>query len=60
MIVGEPIGSRDKIIEVVDQVLRIVRCRRRGLAVWGGWIMAGRALAPVGQDHAHCRVDRQQ
>jgi len=49
IIVGEPIGSRDNIIGVVDQILRLFGVVGVALAVWGGWIMAGRALAPVGQ-----------
>jgi signal transduction histidine kinase len=47
VIVGEPIGSRDTIIGVVDQILRLFGIVGVGLAIWGGWIMAGRALAPV-------------
>lgn len=49
IIVGEPIGSRDNIIGVVDQILRLFGVVGVALAVWGGWIMAGRALAPVGR-----------
>jgi len=49
VIVGEPLGSRDKIIEVVDQILRIFGVTGVALAVWGGWLIAGRALAPVGK-----------
>ncbi len=48
-VVGEPIGSRDNIINLVDQVLRFFGVVGVALAVWGGWIMAGRALAPVGR-----------
>jgi signal transduction histidine kinase len=48
-VVGEPIGSRDNIIGVVDQVLRLFGVVGVALAVWGGWIMAGRALSPVGR-----------
>ena len=48
-IVGEPIGSRDNMISLVDQVLRLFGVVGVALAVWGGWIMAGRALAPVGR-----------
>jgi signal transduction histidine kinase len=49
VIVGEPLGSRDKIIEIVDQILRIFGVTGVALAVWGGWLIAGRALAPVGK-----------
>ncbi len=49
IVVGEPIGSRDNIINLVDQVLRLFGVVGVALAVWGGWIMAGRALAPVGR-----------
>ncbi|MEJ7900922.1 MAG: HAMP domain-containing protein, partial [Thermomicrobiales bacterium] len=48
-VVGEPIGSRDNMISLVDQVLRLFGVVGVALAVWGGWIMAGRALAPVGR-----------
>jgi len=48
-VVGEPLGSRESIIGVVDQVLRLFGVVGVALAVWGGWIMAGRALAPVGR-----------
>lgn len=48
-VVGEPIGSRDNIINLVDQVLRFFGVVGVAFAVWGGWIMAGRALAPVGR-----------
>ncbi|MBA3276409.1 MAG: HAMP domain-containing protein, partial [Chloroflexia bacterium] len=47
IVVGEPIGSRDNIIQVVDQILRLFGVVGVALAVWGGWLMAGRALAPV-------------
>lgn len=49
IMVGESIGSRDNIIDVVDQILRLFGVVGVALAVWGGWIMAGRALAPVGR-----------
>ncbi len=49
IVVGEPIGSRENIINLVDQVLRLFGVVGVALAVWGGWIMAGRALAPVGR-----------
>lgn len=47
VVVGEPLGSRNNIIEVVDQVLRVFGVAGVALAVWGGWLLAGRALAPV-------------
>ncbi|MBA2467916.1 MAG: HAMP domain-containing protein [Chloroflexia bacterium] len=47
IVVGEPIGSRANIIQVVDQILRLFGVVGVALAVWGGWLMAGRALAPV-------------
>lgn len=46
-VVGEPIGARDNIIGLIDQVLRLFGVLGVALAVWGGWLMAGRALAPV-------------
>ena len=49
VIVGEPLGSRDQIIEVVDSILRIFGILGVVLAVWGGWLLAGRALAPLGR-----------
>jgi two-component system OmpR family sensor kinase len=49
VIVGEPIGSREKTIDVVDSLLRLVGAIGVGLAAWGGWVMAGRALAPLGR-----------
>jgi signal transduction histidine kinase len=47
IVVGESLGSRDQIIEIVDQILWLFGVLGVGLAVMGGWLIAGRALAPV-------------
>ncbi len=49
VIVGEPIGSREETIDVVDSILRLVGAIGVALAAWGGWVMAGRVLAPLGR-----------
>jgi signal transduction histidine kinase len=49
IVVGESLGSRDTILDVVDQILRLFGVAGVGLAIWGGWLMAGRVLSPVGK-----------
>lgn len=47
VLVGEPLGARGVIIELVNNVLLIASIAGIALAGWGGWLLAGRALAPV-------------
>lgn len=47
VLVGESLGTRDRIINLVNKVLLVTSVAGIGFAVWGGWILAGRALAPV-------------
>jgi signal transduction histidine kinase len=47
VLIGESIGSQDQLISRINQVLQIAGAIGFALAVWGGWILAGRALAPV-------------
>ncbi len=49
VIVGESLGARDQIIDVVNSILRIFGVFGVAIALWGGWLMAGRALAPLGR-----------
>lgn len=49
VVVGEPLGFRNAIIGVVGQVLRLFGVVGVVLAVGGGWLIAGRALSPVGR-----------
>lgn len=47
VVVGEPLGSREKLIEITDQSLFLFGIAGGLLAIWIGWLMAGRALTPV-------------
>ncbi len=47
IVVGEPLGSREKLIEITDQSLFLFGTAGGLLAIWIGWLMAGRALTPV-------------
>lgn len=47
VLVGEPLGNGDRIISLIYKVLQIASVAGLGLSMFGGWILAGRALAPV-------------
>jgi len=47
VLVGEPLGNGDRIVSLIDSVLQIASVAGIALAGFGGWILAGRALAPV-------------
>ena len=47
VLVGEPLGNGDRIVSLIDKVLQIASVAGIALAMFGGWILAGRALAPV-------------
>lgn len=47
IVVGEPLGTGERIIDLVNNVLLIASIAGIALAGWGGWLLAGRALAPV-------------
>ena len=47
VLVGEPLGNGDRIVSLIDNVLQIATVAGIALAGFGGWILAGRALAPV-------------
>jgi signal transduction histidine kinase len=47
VLVGEPLGNGDRIVSLIDNVLQIASVAGIALAGFGGWILAGRALAPV-------------
>lgn len=47
LVVGEPLGSREKLVSITDQSLFLFGTLGAVIAVWIGWIMAGRALKPV-------------
>ncbi|MBA2247417.1 MAG: HAMP domain-containing protein, partial [Chloroflexia bacterium] len=47
VLVGEPLGNGDRIVSLIDDVLQIASVAGIALAGFGGWILAGRALAPV-------------
>jgi signal transduction histidine kinase len=47
IVVGEPLGSREKLIDIADQSLFLFGTAGGLLAIWIGWLMAGRALTPV-------------
>lgn len=49
LVVGEPLGARAKLISLADQSLIMFGLAGVLLAAWGGWLIAGRALAPVGK-----------
>lgn len=47
ILIGESLGSRDRITSLINQVLQIAGAIGIALAAWGGWILAGRVLSPV-------------
>jgi len=47
LVVGEPLGAREKLTSLVDRSLLIFGFAGVVLAAWGGWLIAGRGLAPV-------------
>ncbi len=47
LVVGEPLGARDKLTSLADQSLLMFGIVGVVLAAWGGWWIAGRALDPV-------------
>lgn len=47
ILIGESLGSQDRIMSLIDQVLQIAGAIGIALAAWGGWLLAGRALSPV-------------
>jgi signal transduction histidine kinase len=46
-IVGESLQRQDDVIKLFNQLLRTAGAGGVLLATWGGWLLAGRALAPV-------------
>jgi len=47
ILIGESLGSQDRIMALINQVLQIAGAIGIALAAWGGWLLAGRALSPV-------------
>src|SRR5690606_883185 len=47
VIVGESLERQEDVLEVVNRLLRTAGAAGVLLATWGGWMLAGRALAPV-------------
>ena len=47
IVVGSSLQTQQTLMELVNQILKIAGVAGVGLAAWGGWIIAGRALAPV-------------
>lgn len=47
IVVGSSLQTQQTTMGLVNQILRIASIAGVGLAAWGGWIIAGRALAPV-------------
>lgn len=47
ILIGESLGSRDRIMALTNQVLQIAGAIGIALAAWGGWLLAGRVLSPV-------------
>ncbi len=47
IIVGESLKRQDDVIKLFNQLLRTAGAGGVLLATWGGWLLAGRALAPV-------------
>lgn len=47
ILIGESLGSRDRIMSLINQVLQIAGAIGIALAAWGGWLLAGRVLSPV-------------
>lgn len=46
-IVGESLQRQDDVLKLFNQLLRTAGAGGVLLATWGGWLLAGRALAPV-------------
>ncbi len=46
-VVGESLQRQDDVITLFNQLLRTAGAGGVLLATWGGWLLAGRALAPV-------------
>lgn len=47
VLIGDSIGSHDRIMDVTNQVLQLAGIIGIALATWGGWLLAGRAFSPV-------------
>ncbi|HEV2129395.1 MAG TPA: ATP-binding protein [Thermomicrobiales bacterium] len=47
VLIGESLQRQEKILQLFNQLLRAVSAGGVLLATWGGWLLAGRALAPV-------------
>jgi two-component system, OmpR family, sensor kinase len=47
MVVGESLQRQDDVLRLFNQLLRTAGAGGVLLATWGGWLLAGRALAPV-------------
>lgn len=47
IVVGESLERQESVLEVFNQLLRTAGAAGVLLATWGGWLLAGRALAPV-------------
>ena len=47
IIVGESLERQEQVLTLLNQLLRTAGAAGVLLATWGGWILAGRALAPV-------------
>lgn len=45
--VGEWLDRQDEVLQLFNQLLRTAGAGGVLLATWGGWVLAGRALAPV-------------
>ena len=45
--VGESLDRQDDVLKLFNQLLRTAGAAGVLLATWGGWVLAGRALAPV-------------
>jgi signal transduction histidine kinase len=47
LVVGESLQRQDDVLKLFNQLLRTAGAGGVLLATWGGWLLAGRALAPV-------------
>lgn len=47
ILVMESLDSQERTLNLLNQILQIAGIAGIGLASWGGWILAGRVLAPV-------------
>jgi signal transduction histidine kinase len=47
IVVGESLDRQDDVLTLFNQLLRTAGAGGVLLATWGGWLLAGRALAPV-------------